>query len=99
MARRVAGLLRELELRTDQRDRLLAERDAAWAERAELGRAVSTLTSEVDRLRTLVDDLTAQCDRWQGRAGEYDALMATRSMRLLRGPRRLYALLLRRRRR
>lgn len=69
---------------------------AAEAERvtrrlAAVLRELERRSSDADRLQTERDLLAAECHDLRQRASQYDALMATKTMRLLAVPRQFYA--------
>jgi len=69
-----------------------------------LRRRLAERTSEVERLRAEVAELTAklaaqeeQVVEWRSKAAEYDALMQTKTMHAVRIPRAIYGRILARR--
>lgn len=95
LQRRLTYVVRQLEWRIEEADRVGSRLDEArtqleWRveEAARMEAAVEDAHAQLDRLRQELDARTREADAWR-RA--YEATMATKTMRAARVPRALYA--------
>ena len=86
--RRLEYVLRQLEWRIMETDRLRAQLDEGHAQLLEGQAQLDEGQAELDILRRRLDIQNREADAWRN---AYEAVMATKTMRVARMPRALYA--------